>query len=80
MDPASARYTIRINGYLGDMLPSALPAPACHWQGQEAVLNGVLDQPRLVSGRATSYLLSAASEDAQRLAGRNESGDTDVYV
>jgi hypothetical protein len=56
MDPASARYMIRINGHLGDMLPSAYPALAWHWQGQEAVLTGVLDQLRLFGVRPSNVL------------------------
>ncbi len=45
MDPASARYMIRINGHLGATLLSAFPAMAWPWQGQETVLTGVLDRP-----------------------------------
>lgn len=47
MGPASARYTIRINGHLGAMLLSAFPALAWEWQGPETVLTGLLDQPGL---------------------------------
>jgi hypothetical protein len=47
MGPASARYTIRINGHLGATLLSAFPAMAWDWQGPETVLTGVLDQPEL---------------------------------
>ena len=47
MGPASARYTIRINGHLGAMLLSAFPAMAWEWLGPETVLTGVLDQPEL---------------------------------
>jgi hypothetical protein len=48
MDPAPARYLIRIKGHLGAMLLSAFPAMA--WrrqQGPETVLTGLLDQPGL---------------------------------
>ena len=47
MDPASARYLIRINGHLGATLLSAFPAMAAQWQAQETVLTGVLDQAAL---------------------------------
>ena len=47
MDPASARYVIRVNGHLGATLLSAFPAMAWERQGQETVLTGVLDQPGL---------------------------------
>jgi len=47
MDPASARYLIRINGHLGATLLSAFPAMTWKRQGQETVLTGALDQPGL---------------------------------
>jgi hypothetical protein len=47
MDPASARYMIRINGHLGATLLSAFPAMAWQLQGPATVLTGVLDQPGL---------------------------------
>src|ERR1700721_2381214 len=47
MDPASARYLIRIRGHLGATLLSAFPAMAWERQGPETVLTGLLDQPGL---------------------------------
>jgi hypothetical protein len=47
MDPASARYMIRINGHLGATLLSAFPAMASQRQGPETVLTGVLDRAGL---------------------------------
>ncbi len=47
MDPAAARYMIRINGHLGATLLSAFPAMAWRLQGSETVLTGVLDRPGL---------------------------------
>jgi hypothetical protein len=44
MDPASARYLIRINGHLGATLLSAFPALAWQWKGTETILTGVLDR------------------------------------
>lgn len=47
MDPASARYMIRLNGHLGATLLSAFPAMAWKRQGPVTVLTGVLDRPGL---------------------------------
>src|ERR1039457_5004487 len=47
MDPASARYLIRINGHLGVTLLAAFPALAWKRQGPETVLTGMLDRPAL---------------------------------
>jgi hypothetical protein len=47
MDPASARYLIRINGHLGATLLFAFPAMAWNRQGPETVLTGMLDRPGL---------------------------------
>jgi hypothetical protein len=47
MDPASARYLIRINGHLGATLLSAFPALSSQRRGQETLLTGVLDQAGL---------------------------------
>jgi hypothetical protein len=47
MDPASARYMIRINGHLGATLLSAFPALAWRREAQETVLTGVLDRSAL---------------------------------
>jgi hypothetical protein len=47
MDPASARYLIRINGHLGATLLSAFPALSSQRRGPETLLTGVLDQAGL---------------------------------
>jgi hypothetical protein len=47
MDPASARYLIRINGQLGLTLLSAFPGLSSERRGRETVLTGVLDRPGL---------------------------------
>jgi hypothetical protein len=47
MDPASARYVIRVNGHLGATLLAAFPAMAWQREGPETVLTGVLDRPGL---------------------------------
>jgi hypothetical protein len=47
MDPASARYLIRIKGHLGATLLFAFPAMASKRHGPETVLTGMLDRPGL---------------------------------
>jgi hypothetical protein len=47
MDPASARYLIRINGHLGATLLSAFPAMTWERRGHTTVLTGVLDRSGL---------------------------------
>jgi hypothetical protein len=47
MDPASARYTIRINGHLGATMLSAFPPLESHLHGAETVLTGCLDRSAL---------------------------------
>jgi len=47
MDPASARYSIKISGHLGPTLLSAFPALGWQREGPETVLTVVLDQPGL---------------------------------
>ena len=47
MDPASARYTIRINGHLGATVLSAFPALVSRRHGAHTLLTGVLDRSAL---------------------------------
>jgi hypothetical protein len=47
MDPAPARYVIRINGHLGATVLSAFPALAPRHHGTHTVLTGLLDQSAL---------------------------------
>jgi hypothetical protein len=47
MDPAPARYAIRINGHLGAMMLSAFPALVPQWHGAETMLTGLLDRSAL---------------------------------
>ncbi len=47
MDPAPARYVIRINGHLGATVLSAFPAMAPHHHGAHTVLTGLLDRSAL---------------------------------
>lgn len=47
MDPAPARYVIRINGHLGATVLSAFPGLASRWHGAHTVLTGLLDRSAL---------------------------------
>src|SRR6476469_5079676 len=47
MDPAPARYLIRINGHLGATMLSAFPALAPQHHDAHTVLTGLLDQSAL---------------------------------
>jgi len=47
MDPAPARYAIRIHGHLGATVLSAFPALVPHWNGADTVLTGRLDRSAL---------------------------------
>jgi hypothetical protein len=47
MDPAPARYIIRISGHLGVTVLSAFPALAPHHHGAHTVLTGLLDRAAL---------------------------------
>jgi hypothetical protein len=67
MDPASARYMIRINGHLGATFLSAFPAMASQRQGSETVLTGVLDRPALYGVLAEIEALSLELLEVRRL-------------
>jgi hypothetical protein len=47
MDPAPARYVIRLNGHLGATMLSAFPALAPQHHGAHTVLTGLLDRSAL---------------------------------
>jgi hypothetical protein len=47
MDPAPARYLIRINGHLGATMLSVFPPLVPHHHGEHTVLTGLLDQSAL---------------------------------
>ena len=47
MNPAPARYVIRINGHLGGTVLSAFPALASTWHGPHTELTGLLDTSAL---------------------------------
>src|SRR5689334_4440813 len=55
MDPAPARYMIRINGHLGATMPSAFPALVSQHHGAHTVLTGMaVPEPSLSRGRSVT--------------------------
>jgi hypothetical protein len=58
MDPAPARYVIRINGHLGATVLDAFPALTAHHQGADTVLTGLLDRSALYGVLAEIEALS----------------------
>jgi hypothetical protein len=79
MDPAPARYAIRIHGHLGATVLSAFPALASRWHGAHTVLTGVLDQSALCGVLAEIEALSLDLVVLRRLTpqrGSPESGDS----
>ena len=73
MGPASARYTIRINGQLGATLLSAFPTLAWEWQGRQTVLTGLLDPPGLYGVLAEIEALGLELIELRRLLPRRRS-------
>ena len=58
MDPAPARYMIRINGHLGPTVLSAFPAMVPQRHGTHTVLTGLLDRSALYGVLAEIEALS----------------------
>jgi hypothetical protein len=78
MDPAPARYTIRIRGHLGATVLSAFPALVPHHQGADTVLTGLLDQSALYGVLAEIEALSLDLVEIRQLTPQHrspESGD-----
>jgi hypothetical protein len=78
MDPAPARYVIRINGHLGVTLLSAFPALASRWHGAHTVLAGLLDRSALYGVLAEIEALGLDLLEVRQLAQDRkspESGD-----
>jgi hypothetical protein len=79
MDPASARYQIRINGHLGPTFLSAFPAMTWRRQDSETVLTGVLDRAALYGALAEIEALGLDLLEVRQLtteARPPERGDT----
>jgi hypothetical protein len=67
MDPAPARYVIRIKGHLGATVLSAFPALASSRQGAHTVLTGLLDRSALYGVMAEIEALGLDLLEIRRL-------------
>jgi hypothetical protein len=79
MDPAPARYVIRINGHLGAAVLSAFPALAWRWYGAHTVLTGLLDWSALYGVLAEIEALGLDLLEVRQLTPKcksQESGDS----
>ena len=73
MDPAPARYMIRIKGHLGATMLSAFPAMAPHHHGAHTVLTGLLDRSALYGVLAEIEALGLDLLEIRRLTPDRES-------
>jgi hypothetical protein len=76
MDPAPARYVIRINGHLGATVLSAFPALAARWHGAHTVLTGLLDQSALYGVLAEIEALGLDLVEVRQLARERQSPES----
>jgi hypothetical protein len=73
MDPALARYVIRINGHLGATVLLAFPALASRWHGAHTVLTGLLDRSALYGVLAEIEALGLDLLELRQLTPEHES-------
>jgi hypothetical protein len=79
MDPAPARYVIRIHGHLGATVLSAFPSLVPQHYGADTVLTGLLDQSALYGVLAEIEALGLDLVEVRQLTleGKSpESGDS----
>ena len=79
MDPATARYMIRIHGHLGATVLSAFPALVPQHDGADTVLTGLLDRSALYGVLAEIEALGLDLAEVRQLApqpGSPQSGDS----
>jgi len=80
MDPAPARYAIRIHGHLGATVLSAFPALVSQWNGADTVLTGFLDRSALYGVLAEIEALGLELVEVRQVRPRRESpGSGDVH-
>ncbi len=73
MDPAPARYVIRINGHLGATVLSAFPAMPPRRHGARTVPTGLVDQSALYGVLAEVEALSLDLLEVRQLEPQRES-------
>jgi hypothetical protein len=79
MDPAPARYAIRIHGHLGATVLSAFPALVPRWNGADTVLTGLLDRSALYGVLAEIEALGLELVEVRQVTPRRKSpGSGDV--
>ena len=76
MDPAPARYVIRINGHLGAVVLSAFPTLASRWHGAHTVLTGLLDSSALYGVLADLEALGLDLLEIRQLAPEGQSPES----
>ena len=76
MDPAPARYVIRINGHLGATMLSAFPALAPQHHGAHTVLTGLLDRSALYGVLAEVEALGLDLIEIRQLTPEGESPES----
>jgi hypothetical protein len=79
MDPAPARYAIRIHGHLGATVLSAFPTLVPQHHGADTVLTGLLDRSALYGLLAEVEALGLDLVEIRQLTpqrGSPESGDS----
>ena len=79
MDPAPARYVIRISGHLGATVLSAFPALAPRHHGAHTVLTGLLDRSALFGVLAEIEVLGLDLLELRKLTPDRESPRSDHH-
>ena len=75
MDPAPARYRIRIHGHLGATALTAFPAMVSQQHGADTVLTGLLDRSALYGVLAEVEALGLDLLEVRQLTPRRKSSE-----